>query len=156
MRSRLIAIPPWYVNPTLMLLECLTTFASLSSDIYQSCFHVARDAASCSLFLMRSYTHGAPSKITKLSIIRTAHILPEDDYQSPGLGTFVRNRLSFRTSKDRLTVTDDDNNTILEGALVNKLFKLRLSKSDDSRAREIAKAMRKVYPIRSPKNGMRP
>ena len=57
------------------------------------------------------------------------------------LGTFIRNRLSFRASKGRLTITDDENDTIMEGVLVTIVFKLRLSEFDDSRAREIAKAM---------------
>ena len=57
------------------------------------------------------------------------------------LGTLVSNGLSFGASKKRLTVTDDDGDTIMEGALLDTLFKLRLSESDDSRARKVAKAM---------------
>lgn len=56
------------------------------------------------------------------------------------LGILVRNGLSFGASKKRLTVTDDDGDTIMEGALVDMLFKLRLSDSDDSKARTGAKA----------------
>ena len=57
------------------------------------------------------------------------------------LGTLVSNNLSFRVSKKRLAVIDDDGDTIMEGALVDTLFKLRLSKSDSSRARKVVKAM---------------
>ena len=57
------------------------------------------------------------------------------------LGALVRNGLSFGASKKRLTVTDDDGDTIMEGALVDTLFKLRLSNSDDSKARIMAKAL---------------
>lgn len=55
------------------------------------------------------------------------------------LVTLVRNGLSFGASKKRLTVTDDDGDTIMEGALVDTSFKLRLSNSDDSKARTVAK-----------------
>ena len=57
------------------------------------------------------------------------------------LGTLVRNGLSFGASNKRLTVTDDDGDAIMEGALVDTLFKLRLSKSDDSKAKTVAKAL---------------
>ena len=57
------------------------------------------------------------------------------------LGTLVSNGLSFGVFKKRLTVIDDDGDTIMEGALLNTLFKLRLSKSNDSRARKVAKAI---------------
>ena len=57
------------------------------------------------------------------------------------LGTLVRNGLSFGASKKRLTVTDDDGDTIMEGALVDTLFKLRLSDSNDSKAKIVAKAL---------------
>ena len=57
------------------------------------------------------------------------------------LGTLVRNGLSFGASKKRLTVTDDDGDTIMEGALIDTLFKLRLTDSDDSKARIMAKAL---------------
>ena len=57
-------------------------------------------------------------------------VTPKDVYFCPemstnllSLGTLVRNGLSFSTSKDRLTVTDD-NDTILEGALVNRALKI--------------------------------
>ena len=57
------------------------------------------------------------------------------------LGTLVRNGLSFGASKKRLTVTDDEGDPIMEGALVDTLSKLRLSNSDDSKARTVAEAM---------------
>ena len=57
------------------------------------------------------------------------------------LGTLMRNNLSFGASKKRLTVTDNDRDVIMEGALVNTLFKLRLTDSDNSKARKVAKAM---------------
>ena len=57
------------------------------------------------------------------------------------LGTLVRNRLSFRASKKRLTINNDDRDIIMENTLVDTLFKLRLSDSDDSKTRIMAKAL---------------
>ncbi len=57
------------------------------------------------------------------------------------LGTLVQNGLSFGASKKRLTVMDNDDDIIMEGALVNTLFKLRLSKSDNFKAKTVAKAI---------------
>ena len=77
-KSSLDEIPPLcepYLNVVGVSGYIRVPRASLSSDVYQSCFHVARDTASCSLSFMRSYTYGASSETTMLSIIRTAHIL---------------------------------------------------------------------------------
>ena len=57
------------------------------------------------------------------------------------LGTLVRNGLSFGAFKKRLTVSNDDRDIIMEGVLVDILFKLRLSDSDDSKARIMVKAL---------------
>ena len=72
--------------------------------------------------------------------IKDVYFCPEMNTDLLSLGIFVRHGLSFRASKDLLTVTDD-NDTILEGALVDTASKLRLSESDDSKASEIVKAM---------------
>ena len=57
------------------------------------------------------------------------------------LGTLVRNGLFFGASKKRLTVSDDDGDTIMEGVLVDTLFKLRLSDSNDFKVRIMAKVL---------------
>ena len=57
------------------------------------------------------------------------------------LRILVSNGLLFGASKKRLTVTDDEGDTIIEGELVNTLFKLRLSDSDDSKAKDVAKVI---------------
>lgn len=73
--------------------------------------------------------------------IRNVYYCPEMNTNLLSLGTLVRNGLSFGATNSRLKVTDSDGDTVMEGALVNTLFKLRLSESDDSKAREVAKAM---------------
>ena len=73
--------------------------------------------------------------------IKDVYYCPEMNTNLISLGTLVRNGLSFGASKKRLTVTDDDGDVIMEGALVNTLFKLRLSAVADSKARDVAKAM---------------
>ena len=57
------------------------------------------------------------------------------------LGTLIRNRLSFRASKKRLTVNNNDRDIIIKGTLVNTLFKLRLSDFNNSKTKIIAKAL---------------
>ena len=57
------------------------------------------------------------------------------------LRTLIRNRLSFRASKKQLIIIDDDKDIIIEGALVNTLFKLRLSDSNDSKTRIMVKTL---------------
>ena len=93
--------------------------------------------------------------------MKVVYFGPETKYdRSPVLGKrWSQSTLfqSFRTSKDRFVVTGDDNDTIMEAALVNKVFKLSLSESDNSRAREIAIAMSaKLYLTSRPRNSMRP
>ena len=73
--------------------------------------------------------------------MKDVHYCPDMNTNLISLGTLVRNGLSFGASKKRLTVTDDDGDTIMEGALVDTLFKLRLTKVDDSKARTVAKAL---------------
>ena len=72
--------------------------------------------------------------------IKDVYYCHEMNTNRKSLGTLVRNWLSFEASKKRLTVTDDDEDTIMEGALVHTVFKLRLSNSDDSKARTVIKA----------------
>ncbi len=57
------------------------------------------------------------------------------------LRTLIQNRLSFGVSKKRLTVIDNNDDIIIEGVLVNILFKLRLSESDNFKAKTVAKAI---------------
>ena len=57
------------------------------------------------------------------------------------LGTLVRNGFSFRASKKRLTVINNDGDIIMKGALVDILFKLYLSNSNDFKIRIIIKAL---------------
>ena len=57
------------------------------------------------------------------------------------LRTLIRNSLSFRASKKRLTVTNNDEDVIMKDALGNTLFKLRLTDSDNSKTRKVAKAI---------------
>ncbi len=73
--------------------------------------------------------------------IKDVHYCPEMNINLISLGTLVQNGLSFGASKRRLTVRDDDDDIIMEGALINTLFKLRLSDSDDSKAKHVAKAL---------------
>ena len=57
------------------------------------------------------------------------------------LGTFQRNGLTYTGKGDRLRVYDDDDDTILEGEMVDTLCKLRLTSFEAAMAKEIAKAM---------------
>ena len=49
--------------------------------------------------------------------------------------------------KETTSVTDDKGDIIMEGLLVDTLFKLRLSQSDDIKAKYVAKAMTAMEPI---------
>ena len=71
--------------------------------------------------------------------IKDVHFCPEMNTNLLSLGTLVRNGLSFGAAKKRLTVTDDDDDTIMEGALINTLFKLRLSDAEDVKAKDVAR-----------------
>ena len=73
--------------------------------------------------------------------IKDVYYCPDMSTNLISLGTLVRNGLSFKATKKRLTVIDDDGDIIMEGALVDTLFKLRLSKFDDSKAKTVAKAL---------------
>ena len=73
--------------------------------------------------------------------IKDVHFCPWMNTNLLSLGTLVINGLSFGASNKRLRVQDNDGDVIMEGALVNTLFKLRLSDSDDSKAKDVAKAM---------------
>ena len=57
------------------------------------------------------------------------------------LGTLISNGLFFGVFKKRLTVIDDDEDIIMEGALLDILFKLRFSEFNNFRARKVAKVM---------------
>ena len=57
------------------------------------------------------------------------------------LRTLVRNNLSFKVSKKRLIVTNNNKDVIIKGALVNILFKLRLTDSNNFKTRKVAKAI---------------
>ena len=57
------------------------------------------------------------------------------------LKILVRNKLFFRVFKKQLTIIDDNDNIIIEDVLVNTLFKLRLSDSNNSKTRIIAKTL---------------
>ena len=57
------------------------------------------------------------------------------------LETLIRNRLFFKVFNKRLIVIDDNRDAIIKGALVDTLFKLRLSKSDNSKAKTVIKAL---------------
>ena len=73
--------------------------------------------------------------------IRDVYYYSEMNTNLLSLRTLVSNGLSFEASKKRLIVTNDERDTIMKGELVNTLFKLRLSDSDDSKAKDIIKAM---------------
>ena len=55
------------------------------------------------------------------------------------LDILIRNKLSFDAVKKRLTVTNDDNNIIIKGALINTLFKLRLSDAENVKIKNMTR-----------------
>ena len=57
------------------------------------------------------------------------------------LDTLIRNELSFDAVKKRLIVINDDNDIIIEDALINILFKLRLSDAEDIKIKNITRHM---------------
>ena len=57
------------------------------------------------------------------------------------LGTLVRNKLFFRAFKKRLTINNDNKDTIIKDILVNTLFKLRLNDSNNSKVRIMIKVL---------------
>ena len=71
--------------------------------------------------------------------IKDIHFCPEMNTNLLSLDTLIRNELSFGAVKKRLTVTNDDNDTIMEDALINTLFKLRLSDAEDMKAKDVTR-----------------
>lgn len=70
--------------------------------------------------------------------IKEVYFCPEMNTNLLSLGIFVRNGLSLGIGslKETTPVTDDEGDIIMEGLLVDTLFKLRLSNSDDIKACE--------------------
>ncbi|KAF6230390.1 hypothetical protein HO133_004732 [Letharia lupina] len=61
------------------------------------------------------------------------------------LGTFQRNSLTYIGKGNRLRVYDDNNDTVLEGELIDTLCKLRLTLFKATIAKEIAMAALYTY-----------
>ena len=57
------------------------------------------------------------------------------------LEILVRNKLFFRAFKKQLIVTNNNDNIIIKGALIDTLFKLRLSKINNSKVKTITKTL---------------
>ena len=71
--------------------------------------------------------------------IKDVHFCSEMNTNLLSLDTLVRNELSFDAAKKRLIVTDDDDDIIMEGALINTLFKLRLSDAENVKAKDVTR-----------------
>ena len=69
--------------------------------------------------------------------IKNVHFCSEMNINLLSLDTLIRNELSFDAVKKRLTVTNDDNDIIIEGVLINTLFKLRLSDAENVKVKDI-------------------
>ena len=55
------------------------------------------------------------------------------------LDILIRNELFFDIIKKRLIVTNDDDNTIMKDALINTLFKLRLSDAENVKVKDMTR-----------------
>ena len=55
------------------------------------------------------------------------------------LDILIRNELFFDAVKKRLIVTNDDNNIIIKDALINTLFKLRLSDAENIKIKNVTR-----------------
>ena len=55
------------------------------------------------------------------------------------LDILIRNELFFDAVKKRLIVINDDNDIIIKGALINTLFKLRLSDTENMKVKNITR-----------------
>ena len=71
--------------------------------------------------------------------IKDVHFCSEMNINLLSLDTLVRNELFFRAVKKRLTVTNDDDDIIMEDALINTLFKLRLSDAEDIKVKDVTR-----------------
>ena len=71
--------------------------------------------------------------------IKDVHFYSEMNTNLLSLDILIRNELSFDAVKKRLIVTNDDNDIIMEGALINILFKLRLSDTENMKVKNVTR-----------------
>ena len=69
--------------------------------------------------------------------IKNVYFYSEMNINLLSLDTLIRNELFFDAVKKRLIVTNDDNNIIMKDALINILFKLRLSDAENIKIKNI-------------------
>ena len=71
--------------------------------------------------------------------IKNIHFCSEMNINLLSLNILIRNELSFDAVKKRLIVINDDNNIIMKGALINTLFKLRLSDAENVKIKNMTR-----------------
>ena len=71
--------------------------------------------------------------------IKDVHFCSEMNINLLSLDILIRNELFFDAVKKRLIVINDDNNIIMKGALINTLFKLRLSDAENVKIKNITR-----------------
>ena len=73
--------------------------------------------------------------------IKNVYFCSEMNINLLSLNTLICNELFFNAVKKQLIVTNDDNNIIMKGALINTLFKLRLSDAENMKIKNITRHM---------------